>query len=357
MDRIRRINSFHRTVKRLVDFSHLFDFWVGLAEGLWESKDKLIPSGKTPEETSAYTVALNHTMDSLIVAAIPECCRSGVAYRGLFPPNPAHPELQDLTRTLRLLDLMALVRRTLHSGRLIALVSQPQTNLQEKYQKVITPLVSPLKARYKKYSGPDFPMLDAFLRALVERWLQDLLGSPTKRPDVFLRKLPCGCQDCAGVNEFLVSEAATVTFWAVQKRRTHMEARISSALPDAVTFTTNRTSTPYGLQVTKTPETLATDRWSGRVESARAFLSLVGTQAELARILGDRYRDVEAALAGTKPYKIGSPVHVVAPNDNMPVAGTSRSQVLAGGTRTGPVMAGIKRKAEDDGDVIDLSSD
>jgi hypothetical protein len=48
-------DPFSRIVKQLVGFEGLFDFWVGLAEGLWKKKDKLIPSGGTPEEVSTYT--------------------------------------------------------------------------------------------------------------------------------------------------------------------------------------------------------------------------------------------------------------------------------------------------------------
>jgi len=97
---------------------------------------------------------------------------------------------------------------------------------------------------------------------------------------------------------------------------------------------------------------LAMDKWSSRVESARAFLARIGTPDELARIMGGRYQDVQSALAGTEPYKISKPTPVV---EDAPVAGTSTIQATSGGTRSGPIVAGVKRKAEDDGDVIDLT--
>lgn len=334
----------------------MFDFWVGLAEGLWKSRDKLIPSGATQEEASAYTTALNHVLDSLIAAAVPECY-SGLAYNRYDVYTFAYREPQDQTRVLKLLDLMAVTHRTRDSNKLFTLVSQPQGNLLVKYRGFITPLVSKLKARYQQYNRSEFPLLDGFLRTSVGRWLQDLLGTSSKQPEALIKRVPCECQDCAKVNRFLQSSAVTETFRAAQKRRSHVEASLKNALPGDVTLTTIVRGSPHGLQVTKSREASLMDKWSGRVESARAFLALVGTPNELARIMGNRYQDVQAALAGTRPYRMGNLTPVVAFIEDPPVASTSANPAMPSGTQTGPVTAGVKRKAEDDGDVIDLTSD
>ena len=333
----------------------MFDFWVGLAEGLWKNRDKLVPSGGIHEEVSTYTAALNHTLDSLIAVAIPDY-HSGITYDRFAPFPFTHTESQN-HRILKLLDLMVLTHRTQKLGQLIALVSQPPGNLLVKYQSLITPLIPKLRARYQQYSGPDFPVLDAFLRAFVERWLQDLLGRPSERPEALVKRLACGCQDCARVNRFLTSGAETETLWVSQKRRSHVEANLGNTLPDDVTFTTIMRGSPHGLQVTKTKETLAMEKWSGRVESARTLLALVGTPDDLVRIMGERYPDVEAALAGTKPYKMDNSTSVTAQVEGAPVASTSATLATTSGTQTGPVVVGVKRKAEDEGDVIDLTSD
>jgi hypothetical protein len=331
--------QFFRIVKQLVKFRSMFDFWTCLAEGLWKNRDKLISLGGTPD--GAYTVALNHILDTLIAAAIPE--------------YSAHTEPKDHTRILTLLDLMVLTDRTRNSDQLIALVSQPQGALLVTYQKFIVPLIPKLKARYQEYGTSGVPVLDAFLRAFVGRWLQDLLGSPSKQPEALVKRLVCECGDCARVNKFLQSTAATETFWAAQKRRSHMEANLKSTLPRDVTFTTIRGGSPLGLQVTKTKETLTMDTWSGRVGRANTFLALVGTPDELARIMGERYQDVQATLAGTKPYTISNSTPVVAPVEDALVMSTSGVQATASGTQAGPVVVGVKRKAEDDGDMIDLT--
>ena len=341
-------------MKQLLGFKGIFDFWVGLAEGLWKEKDELMPSGGTPEEASAYTNALNHILDSLIVTAIPEYC-TGVVVYGRY--NSSTFAKVEEPRILRLLDTMVLTGRIQNSDQLITLVSRPQGNLADKYQNLIIPLVPKLKARYQQYCGSYLPVLDAFLRAFVERWLQDLLGIPSKQPDSLVKKLVCGCEDCARVNRFLQSDNATETFWAAQKRRSHMEANLRKSVPDAVVLTTTTGRSPYGLKVTKTHKTLAVGRWNGRVENARAFLTLVGTPDVLARIMAERHQDVQAALAGTKPYKIGNSIPVVVSAEDAPTASTSAAQATASEIQTGPVVAGVKRKAEDDGEVIDLTSD
>ena len=354
-------DSFSRIVKQLVGFKGKFDFWLGLAESLWKTKDKLILSGGTPEDASKYTKALNYTLDNLIVAAIPEYTAGTV--HNLYDYNPYIPSTvartgpqEEELRILKLLDLMVLTRRIQNSGRLITLVSQSQGNLADRYKNLIKPLVPKLKARYQQYGGSYFPVLDGFLRAFAERLLQDLLGTPSKLPDsIVVRKLACDCEDCTGVNRFLRSSDMTETFWAVQKKRSHMEDSLRTTLSDAVVFVTVKGRSPNGLKVTKKHEPFVMERWDGRVKSARAFLALVGTPEELARIMGKRYQDVQAALAGTKPYKISDPTPIVVPVKNTLVASTSAVQATTSGTQVGPVVAGVKRKAEDDGDVVDLT--
>lgn len=301
------------------------------------------------------TTTLTYIIDTLIVVAIPEYSSEGT-YGGHYGYNYAYTGSQDLTHVLQLLDLMALTNRIHHSGRLITLVSQSQSNLLVKHRGSVASFVPELRARYKRYGGSGFPMLDALLRVFVERWLQDLLGTPSNRPDASVKKLACGCQDCASINRFLRSDVATETFWAAQRRRSHVEKTIGSSIPGTLTCNTIMRGSPHGLQMTKTQETLTANKWSSRVGSARVFLSLIGTPDELARIMGDRYQDVQAALAGTKPYKMGQPAPIVVPAVNAPVASTSAVQATVSGTQTGQVMAGMKRKAED-GDIIDLTSD
>ena len=343
-------------MEQLVGFDQIFDFWVGLAQGLWKTRDKLIPSGGTPEENPTHTMALNHTLDTLIVIAVSDY---GVeANSARYSSTTPYTEPQDHTSILRLLDLMALTHKTQELGRLITLVSKPQGDLLVKYQRLITPLIPKLRVRYQHYGSSGFPILDPFLRALVGRWLQDLLGIPSKQPEAVVKRVDCGCEYCEKVNEFLQSGAVMETFEvAHKKKRTHMESKLKNTLSGDVTFAavTVKKGAPQGLQVTKTEKMLKMSWWIGRVESTRAFLALIGTPDELVRIMGERYQNLEAALAGTKLYKMDDPTLVVVRVEGSPAANASTTRAAASGTQNGPVVAGVKRKAEDCGDEIDMT--
>ena len=327
----------------------MFNFWVALGEGLWKKKDSLIPSGGTPEEQSNSTATLNHILDRLLVTAIPEY-DSGVDYK----PNTIYIPMglpQDQSRILELLDLMTSSRRVEHSAQLITLVSRIHEHLPVKYKTLVIPLIPRLKTHLSQHGATDIPILDAFLRALVGRYLQDLLGGPSKQPAASAIKLKCRCEDCAMVNRFFRSDAVTETFKLAQRRRSHIQSELMSVPHGVVTSSTVPTGrgSRYALQLTKTRETLAAAGWNARVQKANAFLAIVGTPDELVRIMGERYQDLQAALAGTKPYEMGTLALTV------PSAGGATTS----GTHTGSVMAGVKRKAEDEEeeDVIDLTSD
>ena len=87
----------------------MFDFWVGLTEGMWKNRGKRIPSGSIPEEVSTHTTALDHTGQPH------QSCNTRLTTRGssivcdrYFPFTFAKAEAQDQIRILKLLDLMVL---------------------------------------------------------------------------------------------------------------------------------------------------------------------------------------------------------------------------------------------------------
>ena len=205
-------------MEQLAGLHQTFDFWVGLAKGLWKNRDKLVHLGGTPEEVSTQTTALNHTLESLIVAAVSDCTEA----------NYSSP--QDHIPVLKLLDLMALAHRTQGLGQLITWVFKPQGNPLAKYQ-LITPLILKLKVRYQHY----LPILDTFLRALVEGWLRDLLGTPSKQPETIAKRIDCRCEECEKLNGFLRSGNVMEEFPVSKKnRRAHMEKQLKKTLPDNV---------------------------------------------------------------------------------------------------------------------------
>ena len=58
-----RPDAFPRIVEQPVGFHRIFDFWIGLAEGLWENRGQLIPLGSTPEEVSTYQIYIPRFLD------------------------------------------------------------------------------------------------------------------------------------------------------------------------------------------------------------------------------------------------------------------------------------------------------
>jgi len=344
-----------RILEQLVKFPQMFDFWIPLAQGLWKKKGSLIPSGGTPEERSNSATILNRILDRLIITTIPEY-DCGIDYKPNVYYTTTRYTSQDQSRVLQLLDLLILTRRVEHSVQLIALVSRPQEHLSVKYEKLIVPLIPQLKARLPQHPTTEPSVPVTFLRTLVERYLQDLLGGPPKQTEAAERKVNCRCEDCIKVDRFLWSDAAVETFKVSQHRHNHIENQFRTAVPSGVTFTTITQGSPHTLQVAKRHETFAVGKWKARVQKARAFLAVVGTPEELARIMGNRYPDVQAALAGTKPYEMGTVALVAPPPGGAAVAATSTAVATTSGTKAGPVVAGVKRKAEDE-DVIDLTSD
>ena len=299
----------------------MFDFWIALGERLWKKRGSLIPSGGTPEERSNSATVLYRILDRLIVTAMPKC-DSGIDYK----PNGYYPTdgytSQDHKRILRLLDLMILTRRVEHSVRLITLVSRPHDHLPVKYEKLIIPLIPELKARLPQNPTTESSIPAVFLRTLVERYLQDILGAPPKQPEAVEKKVNCRCEDCTKINRFLWSDTAVETFRVAQNRRNHIEDQFRTAVRSAVTFATITGGSPHTLQVTKRYETFAAGKWKTRVQKARVFLAVIGTPEELARIMGEWYPNVQAALAGTKPHEMGTPA-LVAP----PPGGTARAEI------------------------------
>lgn len=117
-----------------------------------------------------------------------------------------------------------------------------------------------------------------------------------------LRKIGCGCEECQSLDKFILDPATQATqFRLIQSRRTHLERQIGTAL-DLCTYQTVRSGSPHSLQVKKFPEVLQACTWDQRRKAARTFLSSIGTDEVIKKIMGMRYADVVAAIKGTTPF-------------------------------------------------------
>ena len=74
--------------------------------------------------------------------------------------------------------------------------------------------------------------------------------------------------------------------------------------------------------------------------------------------MGERYPNVQAALAGTKQYEMETPTLAIPPVEGAATETCPATQASTSVARAGTVsVLGVKRKAEDDEDVIDITSD
>ena len=144
------------------------------------------------------------------------------------------------------------------------------------------------------------------MRILIGLYLSTILGRKPRLAAIRIRKIGCGCFECDDLDQFLMTDQARDDYSLRQERRTHLEKQMLKA-PDLITFDTERSGRPYTLEVTKKPEVLAIIRWQVRQKEAEAFLSSIGDENMIAKIMGARYGDVEKALGGTQMFAMKLP--------------------------------------------------
>lgn len=256
-------------------------------------------------------------------------------------------------------------------------------DITTKFTQVYTPFIPRLRAVLVK-TGLDLhapPFID-LLQIFIGSYLRDVLGRKGQVFNAGLRKIGCGCSDCQLLDNFIMDPTTTSTnFRLLQKRRTHLEHRINSAR-DLCTHNTIRSGSPHALQVTKLPSVIAASTWSHRQHNARTFLASIGSDSDIARIMGSSYPDVAIALQGTRPFSnVRTVIEVPATMKSIqtvasgnagpagtshlapypvqtPVASSSGSAVPASAPAAPHRLAGTKRRALVQlGPVIDLTEE
>lgn len=173
----------------------------------------------------------------------------------------------------------------------------------EKFTQIYTPLIPRLRIllRSRKIDLCAPPFVDLF-QILIGSYLREVLGKKGQRSKPRLREIGCGCPDCLELDRFILDPTAQKTiFRFAQKRRTHLERKTANA-SDLCSCETVRWGNPHGLQVTKNPEVVEAYTWENRQKAARTFLSSLGADEIIKKIMGMRYTDVVAAINGTTPF-------------------------------------------------------
>ena len=167
-----------------------------------------------------------------------------------------------------------------------------------------SPLVRQLRTLFAKLkqdvcSSPFIDVMQVFIAA----YLHDVLGNKNTTSKHLLRKVGCGCVDCKPLDVFILDRnSTTIAFRVNQTRRNHLQSRLQGLAGDLCTFQTIHSGNPLGLEVKKRLELIHALSWSARQKSAKEFLEAIGTDADIARIMGVRYVQVTRALSGVEPF-------------------------------------------------------
>jgi hypothetical protein len=231
------------------------------------------------------------------------------SYRfGLYPgiPTTSHVTQAQTEKVARIVEI---IEQTIISDnleicrRLFVDVLKNTGTSSEKFTQIYNPLIPRLRAllQSKNLDLCAPPFVDLF-QIIIGSYLRDVLGKKGQHLNPGLRKIGCGCQDCQPLDKFILDPTTqTTVFRLVQKRRTHLERQIASAR-DLCSYETIRYGSPHGVKVTKLPEVIQASTWEHRQKAARTFLSSIGTDEVIKKIMGMRYNDVVAAINGTVPF-------------------------------------------------------
>ncbi|KAJ3511864.1 hypothetical protein NLJ89_g3859 [Agrocybe chaxingu] len=172
-------------------------------------------------------------------------------------------------------------------------------NFRQIYNYLIPRLKSFLESRNIDICTP--PFVDVF-QVLVGRYLRDILGTKTPLVGGNIRHLRCGCATCTPLHQFLSNPSSRVTDIKMTKtRQHHLESQIAAA-SDLFTAVRIQMGKFPGMRVTKRPAVVETGLWLARQQAARRFLSTVGPDQLVQKIMGTRYPDVVVAINGTKGF-------------------------------------------------------
>lgn len=297
-----------------------------------------------------------------------------------LPPGPQNGKI---TRIVEIMEHAIISADMDVIKRLFVDVLKVPGETATKFIQIYTPLIPRLKGSLAKNNiDLNTPPFVSLLQILIGLYLRDVLGQKNYMSTAGLRKIGCGCMDCQPLDVFIMDPTTTTTtFRLVQKRRLHVEQQVASA-SDLCTFTTIRSGSPHGVQVTKRPAVVAAATWGHRQRAAQAFLGSIGANAILAQIMGARYPEVGMALLGTRHFgsvqaeiedleKSSRVQAATTPSVGLsdashgvtsaaPQVSTAATSSTLPATNTAPRMAGTKRKSLPAGiqlgPVIDLTS-
>lgn len=213
----------------------------------------------------------------------------------------------------------------------------------EKFVQIYKPLIPPLRILLHSKNLDIYapPFVDLF-QILIGSYLRVVLGEKGQHLNLRLRKIGCGCQDCQPLDKFILDpKTEKTTFRLVQKRRLHLEAQLSKA-SDICSYETIKSGNPHGVQVTKLTKVVQASKWESRQKEAKTFLSTIGTDEVIKKIMGVRYSDVIAAINGTVSFGATKIADVGSSASTSTAVSAERTNAHRGSSHAGPSGSRIK---------------
>lgn len=254
----------------------------------------MIALPRTEGQTSSNAELLDHILDEILADTIPQ-----VLHRSRY-------DWPDAVSSL--LSICIPGNRTKAYEALLDLVSDPckesfYTQYVDLYAKIIPDLVKLLGERSIDISS--FPSRK-FFGYIIGRYLEEILGSKERSPYLTIPTLTWGHEACSQANDFLrsketkrtispidqESESCMITGLRMDKRSSLLEYKIPWG------------HEPPWMDLTKKHEAIAGQDWSVRLSDTQKVLESIGTEEEISRIMGERYRDVGKALEGSQAFVI-----------------------------------------------------
>jgi hypothetical protein len=378
-----------RILPQLVKMPSIYEFWVEFITSLHGHKNALLrptqpqPIGENNQDittsvpNSNFEKVLEHCLDAAILQWSPVVAQPRPIFSYPTYGNQPLPSQFRVTRITKLVELCIITGNLAPCDRLFTSVikDKEDSTLSAKFQKLYSPVIIELK-KLLSDRGIDItsPPFVSFFRVVIGTYLQGLLGTKVRHVQAAtIPKVGCGCVPCADLDRFMSSTTAEHTFRYNQTLRHHLENRLrSSPAQELVTYQTIRSGSPHGFVVTKKREVVAAMQWSHRHKQAKIFLSSIGDDTVISKLMDLRYPDVMKSLEGNQQYMVVAADYSTRPQPlapsnaaNTPLASTSTSVAEAITPPVAPVptnsMANKRKRAGPPpialGPVIDLTGD
>ena len=142
-----------------------------------------------------------------------------------------------------------------------------------------------------------------FFRYVIGTYLEEVLGSREGSPYLKFTMLTCGHETCSQVNDFLRSEERETSIPLDDVTRRCIKGLEIDKLYGLFNTDTLWSKFPR-INLSKSREAMAAQRWSVRLDNTLELLRTIGTEEEMSQIMGERYQDFVKALEGSQAFVV-----------------------------------------------------